>query len=108
LLGSPGLLETIPAVQADPLVQRTKIEQGAVQRELDELSNRYGERHPRVLDAKSELASLNGALEGHINRVAGTIAKDYQLAQQRVASINSNASATLPVYRCHLSSPKSS
>jgi len=89
LLGSPGLLETIPAVQADPLVQRTKIEQGTVQRELDELSNRYGERHPRVLDAKSELASLNGALEGHINRVAGTIAKDYQLAQQRVASINS-------------------
>ena len=88
LRGNPELLETIPAVQADPLVQTTKIAQGTVQRELDELLNRYGERHPRVLDAKSELASLSGTLEGHINRVAGTIAKDYQLAQQRVASIN--------------------
>lgn len=88
LRGNLELLETIPAVQADPLVQRTKIEQGAVQRQLDELSNRYGERHPRVLDAKSELESLNGALEGHVERVSGTIAKDYQLAQQRVASIN--------------------
>ncbi len=88
LRGNPELLETIPAVQADPLVQTTKIAQGTVQRELDELLNRYGERHPRVLDAKSELASLEGTLEGHINRVAGTIAKDYQLAQQRVASIN--------------------
>jgi len=85
---TPELLETVPAVQADPLVQRTKIEQGTVQRELDELSNRYGERHPRVQDVKAELASLEGALQGHINRVAGTIAKDYQLAQQRVATIN--------------------
>ncbi len=88
LENNPELLETIPAVQADPLVQRTKIEQGAVQRELDELLNRYGERHPRVLDVKSELASLEGALAGHIRRISGTLAKDFQLAQQRVASIN--------------------
>lgn len=88
LQNNPELLETIPAVQADPLVQRTKIEQGAVQRELDELLNRYGERHPRVLDVKSELASLDVALAGHIRRVSGTLAKDFQLARQRVASIN--------------------
>jgi capsular exopolysaccharide synthesis family protein len=88
LQGSPELLESIPAVQADPLVQRTQIEQGIVKRELDELLNRYGDRHPSVLDARSELASLNGSLEGHIRRVSGTLARDFQLAQQRVASIN--------------------
>lgn len=92
LRGNAELLETVPDVLADPLVQRTKIEQANAQRELSELLNRYGERHPRVIDAQSELVSLSNALESNINRVAATIAKDYQLAQQRVASINASLS----------------
>mgnify|MGYP000639412416 CR=1 FL=1 len=83
----PELLESIPTVRSDPLIQQVKIEQGQAQRELDELLNRYGERHPRVVDAKSQLASLDNTLRGHIERVAGTIQKDYQLLQQRVATI---------------------
>ena len=89
-LGSnTDLLETIPAIQADPLVQRVKIEQGQAQRALDELRNRYGDRHPRVVDANSQLATLNSTLQGHLLRVAGSISKDFQLAQQRVATIES-------------------
>ena len=87
LQGQPELLQSIPSVQADSLVQLSKVEIGKAQRELDELSNRYGARHPRVIDANSQLATLNSALEGHLNRVVGTIAKDFQLARQRVASI---------------------
>ena len=87
LRGRTDLLESIPAIQADPLVQRTKIDQGSAQRELDELLNRYGERHPRVVDAKSQVATLSASLEGHVNRVIGTIANDFQLAQSSVSSI---------------------
>lgn len=88
LQGNTDLLEAIPDVRIDPLVQRTKIEQANVQRELDELLTRYGERHPRVLDKKSELASLAGSLERNIGRVAATIEKRFQLAQQRVFALN--------------------
>lgn len=83
----PDILESLPAFQADPLVQRVKIDIGQAQRQLDELRNRYGDRHPRVVDANSQLTTLNQAMEGHIARVIGSITKDYQLAQQRVASI---------------------
>ena len=87
LQGQPDLLQSIPSVQADSLVQLAKVEIGQAQRELDELRNRYGARHPRVVDANSQLATLSSTLDGHLNRVVGTIAKDYQLARQRVASI---------------------
>ena len=87
LSGRPELLESIPAIQADPLVQGTKIDQGQAQRNLDELRNRYGARHPRVVDATSQLQTLNTTLQGHINRVVGSIQNDFQLARQRVASI---------------------
>jgi len=93
LEGQPGSLESIPAIQADPQVQRVKIEQGAVQRQLDELTNRYGARHPRVVDAQSQLDSLNANLEGQINRLIGTLAKDVQLAQQRVNALNGEIAA---------------
>ena len=87
LNGDAELLGTMPAFQADPLIQRVKIDQGQAQRTLDELRNRYGERHPRVVDAQSQLNTLNATLEGNVKRVVGSLANDYQLAQQRVASI---------------------
>ena len=87
--GNVALLESIPAIQADPLVQRVKIEQGQAQRALDELRNRYGDRHPRVVDANSQLETLNSTLQGRINLVVSTISKDYQSVRQKVASIES-------------------
>ena len=87
LASTPELLESIPAIASNPLVQQVKIEQGQAQRQLDELMNRYGERHPRVVDARSQLASLDTTLNGYISRVVGSIAKDYQLLQQRVSTI---------------------
>ncbi len=81
------VLQTLPSIQADPLVRSVKIEQGQRQRELDELLNRYGNRHPKVIDARSRVDSLNGTLSGHIQRAVGAIEKDFQLARQRVASI---------------------
>jgi len=93
-LGSNSLaLQSLPAIQADALVQGTKIEQGRAQRELDELLNRYGERHPRVVDAKSALDTLNRTLQGHVSRVAGSIEKDYRFSRQRVAGIRAKIDA---------------
>ncbi|MFK8068867.1 MAG: GumC family protein [Gammaproteobacteria bacterium] len=89
LQGQPLLLDSLPAIQADPLVQGAKIEQGQAQRSLDELRNRYGDRHPRVVDAKSQLATINNTLLGHLDRVSASVSKDFQLARQRVASIES-------------------
>ena len=83
----PELLEAIPAIAIDPLVQGAKVDQGTVQRELDELLNRYGERHPSVVDKQSELDSINATLAGHMRRVSASLAQDVELARQRVAQI---------------------
>lgn len=93
LRDQPELLQSIVAIQTDPLVRQVKLELGQRQRELDELLNRYGQRHPRVVDAQSRLASLNTTMEGHVNRVIGSIEKDYQLIRQRVASIEAKLAA---------------
>ncbi len=89
---APELLETVPAIQNDLLVRSVKIEFGQRQREFDELSNRYGLKHPKIVDAQSRLDSLRGTLDGHIFRVVGSIQKDFQLRRQRVSSIQATLS----------------
>lgn len=85
--GNPELLKSVTTVQADPLVRQVQQELGQAQRNLDELRNRYGERHPRVVDATSQISTLNLTLEGYIQRVTESVNKDVQLLRQRVASI---------------------
>ena len=94
LRGRTDLLESIPAIQADALVQRSKIDQSQVQRELDELLNRYGQRHPRVIDANSQLQTISATLDGHVNRVANSIINDFKLAQANVAAIEAKLDAS--------------
>lgn len=93
LSNQPELLLTIPAFQSDTLVQRTKIELDQAQRELGELRNRYGARHPRVVDLNSRLTTLANSLQSHISRVRGSIASDTQAALQRVVSVEQTLAA---------------
>ena len=88
--GNLSLLETLPSVQADPLVREAKLQIGQQQRELDELSTRYGQRHPKIRDANSQLVSLQSTLQQNVNRIVGTIEQNYQLASQRVASLRAS------------------
>jgi len=85
--GNVSLLETLPSVQADTIVRDVKLQIGQQQRQLDELSTRYGQRHPKIKDANSQLFSLQSTLEQNVNRVVGTIENEFQLASQRVSSL---------------------
>ena len=89
---SPELLESLPAIQNDGLVRSIKVEIGQRQRELDELSNRYGSRHPRMVDARSRLASLRQTLDNHILQVVTSIEKEYEARRQRVSAIEGTLS----------------
>ena len=85
---SPELLDTIPAVQRDPLVQSFKLEMDKQQRELDELANRYGARHPKIVDAQSRMNVVTQSLNRQVDRVIAAIRNDYEVASQKVASLN--------------------
>ena len=87
---SPELLETLPFVQSDLIIRSVKTEIGQAQRGLVELRNRYGDKHPAIIDAQSSLQSLRLSLAGHIERAVDTFENDYQLLQQRVLSLEAN------------------
>ncbi|MFG0382724.1 GumC family protein [Pseudomonas sp. zbq_18] len=75
-----------PAVLGNPLIQQFKADQARAQAKVEELSRRYGEKHPTMLAARSELAAATSSLREQVKQVVAGIERNYQLA---VANENS-------------------
>ncbi|XPF95048.1 GumC family protein [Colwellia sp. RE-S-Sl-9] len=54
---------------------------------VNELFERYGEKHPKMIAARSELKSARENLEKEVNKVVENIDKNYKLAQFQVTNI---------------------
>ena len=80
-------LENIPPVQSSEVITAYKIERSMIERELDELSTRYGEKHPRILDAGARYAVIQRNIELEVERVVGAIVTSYGLNQEHVSSL---------------------
>lgn len=96
-------LVSLPAVLADPLVQKFRAQQAEAQGKADELSRRYGPRHPAMEAANSDVAAATSSLKAQVEQVVASIQRNYQLAQANegslVSSFNSNKSQIQDISR---------
>lgn len=89
-LAGTEALEHIPAIAVDPGVQRYRLTLQENERELNELRNRYLDRHPRVVDARSNVETAAANLQRHVLNLADQVEKRYGIAQANVASLESD------------------
>lgn len=87
---SPELLDSLPYVQSDAAVLSANAELVREQRNINELRNRYGAKHPIIVDAQSNFASLRSALNSNIKRSVAAFENDYQLLIRRVEILEDN------------------
>jgi capsular exopolysaccharide synthesis family protein len=87
--GTSALLG-LPVIDSNEMVRRFKIGLQEAQFNLDELQNRYGDKHPKVIDATSRRNTARSNLNSQILNITDSIEKDYQLAQQSVESLQNN------------------
>lgn len=62
-------------------------EQSKLQTKVNELFERYGEKHPKMIAARSELKSASLSLQQELEKVVENIEKNYRLAQFQVNNI---------------------
>ena len=82
--------EVLPVVDSNALVQRNKQAMQEAKRVLGELSNRYGEKHPRVIDARSNYETAVGNLDRQIANVVSSVEKEFLAAQGQVRSLEAD------------------
>src|SRR5471032_1100789 len=81
---SAAQLSSIPAVISNQVIQ---------QFQADELSRRYGERHPKMLAARSDLAAAQASMRIQVNQVVAGLKRNYQLAQANEDSLRASVNA---------------
>ena len=83
-------LSTVTVVLSHPLVQQFKTQEAQASRRVEELSKRYGELHPKMQAAQSELLSAENSLKNQVLQIVAGIEKEYRIAQANVRSLSAS------------------
>lgn len=81
--------ESVAEVQNSQLIQRLKEQEAVVVQRIGELSGRFGARHPKMIDARAELADLRAKIRAEMGRIIERLRNDQKIAQARVDSLQS-------------------
>jgi len=73
-------LASVPAVISDPVVAQFKAAEATASARVQELSRRYGAKHPAMVAAQSDLNSARESLKAQVAQVVGSIENNYRLA----------------------------
>lgn len=80
MVGTPGL-DTFPTILSNQYIQNVKVEIAELQRELAQLSDRFGEKHPQIIRVMTALSTAEAKLEGEIQNVVQSVRTQYLTAQ---------------------------
>ncbi|HBY86033.1 MAG TPA: hypothetical protein DEO86_09175 [Colwellia sp.] len=84
--GSNDLYSLGPVLQNKTASDMVKANARASQK-VSELTERYGEKHPTMISARSELNSTQENLKLEVDKIVDNIQKNYKLAQFQVTNI---------------------
>lgn len=74
-------LASAPAVMADPVVAQFKAAEATASSRVQELSRRYGPKHPALIAATTDLNSARANLRAQVEQVVASIENSYQLTK---------------------------
>lgn len=83
-------LASIPAVLGHPLIQQFKAEEAKAKAKYEEMSRRYGARHPAMEAARSDLNAASASLRSQVEQVVAGIERTYQLAAANESSLQAS------------------
>jgi capsular exopolysaccharide synthesis family protein len=86
--------ETIPAVATDPTVASLRGEILKAEQNIEELSKKYGQKHPTMIRAREDLKTLKEKREQQIRRVIQSIKNEFELAKSKEESLRAALSGS--------------
>ncbi len=81
-------INALPAVLSHPLIQGLKQEEARLERNAQELSGRYGPKHPSMIAAQSELRSIRSNISSQTQNILNSIENEYKVAVANESALN--------------------
>lgn len=80
-------LETVSEVLSSPVIRDLRQEEGRAGRLVAELSEEYGERHPRLINARAELRDIRNKIDIEVRKIIQGLENEVGIARARTASL---------------------
>ncbi len=87
LIASGGGTGSVAEVLESRLIQRLREQEAEVARRAAELSTRYGERHPRMIDVRAEMRDLGAKIATEVGKVVQGLGNKLAVARARESSL---------------------
>lgn len=85
---------TVSAISSDPSLQAIRAQIVETEKNIMELSNKYGVKHPLMVKVKGDLQVLRRKRNQEIDRLVESIKNEYELAQENERSLRSQLGST--------------
>jgi len=87
LMGTPDMLDSISEVLNNKLIWEIKTMEVELYKRMSELSEKYGQKHPRMVAIESELRTLQKRRTQEVNRVVNSLRNEYKVALAKENSL---------------------
>lgn len=81
------IVQSIPAVVQNYLIQNLKSEYARMEKDYSLNSQRYGVKHPKIVQLNAELNTMRDNIIKEINRICDSIATEFEIATNREATL---------------------
>ncbi len=86
---NPQTLGGVTEVLANPLISSLRAQEAEVARRIGDLAQRYGDSHPRLLQAKAEQGQIQGRIGAEVSKILGSLQGDAEAAKSKEAELQS-------------------
>lgn len=81
---------TVPAIAGDQVMQSLRTEEIKREKDVMEMSKKYGEKHPQMIRLKEDLRALREKMMSESKRIITAVKNDYELARAKEAGLRSS------------------
>jgi len=82
-----GNVESSGDVLSSQLIQRLREQESEVRRSLAEMTNRYGARHPLIINKSEELRALQGKISEEVSKIVQGLGNEVEVARAKETSL---------------------
>lgn len=90
MIRAGGSIEGAADVLQAPLIQRLREQEAEVRRKEAELSSRYGDRHPTMINARAERADIERKIGEEVQKILKSLAGEVEIARAKEDQLQSD------------------
>jgi capsular exopolysaccharide synthesis family protein len=87
LSDQPEMIESLPSILSNAMIQQLKTDYVTLQRKCSELSKKYGTKHPKMTELRSQIGLMKRKIALEVKKNVNSLMTEYKVAQSKEATL---------------------